>query len=50
METSDQYDGDAGHDMWVDFDFHESTGELSEFFDNSNLHAFVDNPNDLDLL
>lgn len=48
MEDLDQYNGDAEHDMWVDFDYHENTGELSEYFDDSDLAAYVDNLNDWD--
>lgn len=48
MEDLDQYNGDAEHDMWVDFDYHENTGELSEYFDDSDLDAYVENLNDWD--
>lgn len=48
MEDLDQYNGDAEHDMWVDFDYHENTDELSEYFDYSDLDTCVDNLNDWD--
>lgn len=28
------YDGNAEHDMWVDFDFYMNTGEMAEYFDD----------------
>ncbi len=37
MNDFDDYsanDGDATHDMMVDYDYHQNTGELSEYFDN----------------
>lgn len=48
MEDLDQYNGDVEHDMWVDFDYNENTGELSEYFDDSDLDAYVDNLIDWD--
>lgn len=30
----DAYDGDPVHDMWVDSDYNENTGELSDLFDD----------------
>ena len=27
------YNDDVEHDMWVDYDYHENTGELPEWFD-----------------
>lgn len=29
------YNGDAEHDMWVDYDYHANTGELDDRFDDS---------------
>ena len=40
----DVYNGDAVHDMWVDFDIHENTGS-PEVFNEDNLDDFVDNLN-----
>lgn len=31
----DTYNGDVGHDMWVDYDYHANTGELDGRFDDS---------------
>lgn len=42
------YNGDTEHDMWVDFDYHENTGELSELFEDSDLDQYIDNLNDCD--
>ena len=42
------YNGDTEHDMWVDFDYHENTGELSELFEDSDLDQYIDNHNDWD--
>ena len=36
------YNGDVEHDMWVDFDYHENTGELSDLFDESDLDQYID--------
>lgn len=42
----DTYNGDPVHDSWVDFDYNENTGELSELFDEADLDDFVNNLND----
>ena len=42
------YNGDPVHDGWVDFDYNENTGELSGFFDDTDLDKFIDNLNDWD--
>ena len=44
----DTYNGDAEHDMWVDFDYHENTGELPELFEESDLDNNLNNLNDWD--
>ncbi len=44
----DTYDGDPVHDGWVDFDYHENTGELSGLFEDSDLDQFIDNRDDWD--
>lgn len=43
----DTYNGDAVHDMWVDFDHYENTG-TPEVFDEDNLDDFINNLNDWD--
>lgn len=30
------YNGDLEHDMKVDYDYHQNTDELSEYFDNED--------------
>ena len=47
-EDLDAYNGDTEHDMWVDFDYHENTGELSDLFEDTDLDQFIDNLNDWD--
>lgn len=47
-EDLDAYNGDTEHDMWVDFDYNENTGELSDIFDDTDLDQFIDNLNDWD--
>ena len=42
------FNGDVEHDMWVDFDYHENTGELSDIFDDTDLDQFIDNLDDWD--
>ena len=44
----DAYNGDTEHDMWVDFDYHENTGELSDIFGDTDLDQFIDNLDDWD--
>lgn len=44
----DTYNGDAVHDMELDFDYHINTGELPEYFEDSDLEQFIDNLNDWD--
>lgn len=44
----DIYNGDAVHDMELDFDYHINTGELPEYFEDSDLEQFIDNLNDWD--
>lgn len=43
----DTYNGDTDHDMWVDFDNIENTGE-PVVFDEPDLENFIDNLNDWD--
>lgn len=42
------YNGDSEHDMYVDYDYHISTGELPEFFENSDINKYINNLNDWD--
>ena len=44
----DSYNGDPLHDGWVDFDYNENTGELSDLFDETDLDQYIDNLDDLD--
>lgn len=43
----DTYNGDTEHDMWVDFDNYENTGE-PDVFDDPDLDTYTDNLNDRD--
>ena len=47
-EDLDAYNGDTEHDMWVDFDHNENTGELSGLFEDTDIDQFIDNLNDWD--
>lgn len=47
-EDLDAYNGDTEHDMWVDFDYNENTGELSGIFDDSDIDSYINNLNDWD--
>ena len=42
------YNGDPVHDGWVDYDYNENTGELSDIFDDTDLDQSVDDLNDWD--
>lgn len=46
----DSYNGDPLHDGWVDFDYNENTGELSDLFDETDLDLdqYIDNLDDGD--
>ena len=44
----DTYNTDTEHNMWVDFDCYENTGELSEIFNDSDLDNYIENLNDWD--
>lgn len=48
FDDLDQYNEDPQHDMWVDYDFNENTGELPDVFDEDNMDSFIDNLNDWD--
>lgn len=43
LDYLDTYNGNIKHDMWLDFTDHEYTGELGEYFDDSNVDNFIDN-------
>lgn len=47
-EDLDTYNGEPVHDSWVDLDYNENTGELSDFFEERDLDQFIENPNDWD--
>ena len=47
QDDLDTYNGDTVHDMWVDFDYYENTGN-SDVFDEDNLDDYVDNLDDWD--
>ena len=47
-EDLDAYNGDTEHDMWVDFDYNENTGELSGIFDDSDMDSYINNLHDWD--
>lgn len=44
----DAYNGNPVHDGWVDFDYNENTGELSDLFDDHDSDDYIDNLNDRD--
>ena len=46
-EELDTYSGNTEHDMWVDFDNYENTGN-PDVFDEPDLDNFIDNLNDWD--
>lgn len=41
-DDSGTYNGDPIHDGWVDFDYNENTGELSDLFEDSDTDDCVD--------
>lgn len=45
-EDLDAYNGDTVHDMWVDSDYNENTGELPYVEDDADLDNYFDNLND----
>lgn len=47
-DNLDMYNGDAVHDMRVDYDNNENTGELPYVEDETNLDKFINNLNDWD--
>ena len=42
------YNWDPVYDGWVDFDYNENTGELSDLFEDTDLDDFIDDLNDWD--
>ena len=44
----DTYNGDPVHDGWVDFDYNENTGELSDLFGEGDFDENIDNIRDRD--
>lgn len=47
-EDLDAYNGDAAHDMNVDFDRYTNTGEGEELFNETDLDEYIDNLSDWD--
>lgn len=47
MDDLDTYNGDTEHDMWVDFDNYENTGN-PDVYDEPDLDIFINNLNDWD--
>ena len=47
-DNLDSYNADSVYDGWVDFDYNENTGELSDLFDETDLDQYIDNLDDLD--
>ena len=41
-DNLDTYNGNPVHDGWVNFDYNENTGELSDLFDESDLDQYID--------
>lgn len=48
LNNLDTYNGRSEHDSWVDFDYHENTGELSNLFDDETADEYINNLNDRD--
>ena len=48
LEDLNTYNGDPVHDGWVDFDYYENTGELSDLFEDTDLDQYIDNLKDWD--
>lgn len=48
LEALDTYNGNPEHYSWVDFDYHENTGELSDLFDDTITDDYINNLNDWD--
>ena len=46
-ENLDLYNGDTVHDMWVDYDHYQNTGE-PDVFDEEDIDEIVDELNDWD--
>lgn len=36
MSDFGEYDGDTVHDMWVDYTYHENTGDLTDWYGDDN--------------
>lgn len=47
-EDLSTYNGDAVHDMNVDFDRYMNTGEGAELFNGTDFDEYIDNLNDWD--
>ena len=42
------YNGEDEHDMWVDFTTNQYTGELGQYFDDTDVNNFIDKLDDWD--
>lgn len=47
-EDLGSYNDNSIHNMEVDYDYHINTGELPEYFEDTDLDTFIDNLNDWD--
>lgn len=41
LDDLDAYNGSLEHDSWVDFDYNENTGELSDLFDDEAVDEYI---------
>ena len=46
-EDLDQYNGDAAHDMNVDYDYHMNTAELSDYFDDDSDEEYAESDDEV---
>ena len=46
LDDLSTYNGDTEHDMWVDFTNNEYTGELREFYEDTDVDKYIDNLED----
>lgn len=47
-EELDQYNGDSLHDMWVDYDYNENTGELPYIDDETDLETIFEDQEEIE--
>lgn len=48
LDDLSTYNGETEHDLWVDFTNYEYTGELREFFEDSDVEKYIDDLEDCD--